>query len=327
LPAGKWPPDHYTLLGLRPGEGDVARIDHEVHARLAKLRCYQIAHPELASEAMNRLAQAFLCLSDPAARRAYDSEVGATTSLPSVGENGPTMTANAPVPSELSWQGAAPPPVRVEAHTPTEERPTPGAGPETATAPTVATAATAPVAQPADQVYETAHKSPAARRGIGTPAALLDRVVQTRALLLVWERLGKFLSKPQRRLTRMTEEKELTKRLGELSELMDDFPPLLGQPGQPGYRVVALAHLGMTPVMFKMLDANQRQALAQDWIAGRVVLLAHRQFLRQEVKAVRRQTQLGRAIRAGRALLNDHPAWVVSTVLIIGMVALFFSLS
>jgi hypothetical protein len=108
---------------------------------------------------------------------------------------------------------------------------------------------------------------------------------------------------------------------------MDDFPPILGQPGQPGYRVVALARLGMTPEMFKVLDANQRQALSQDWIAGRVVLLAHRQFLRKEVKAVRRQNWLGRGVRAVRAALNDHPAWVVTSVLAAGIIVLLVYLN
>src|SRR5438093_1194403 len=78
LPPGNWPPDHYTLLGLPPGEGNPERIDQEVHARLAKLRCYQISHPELATQAMNRLAQAFLCLTDPSAKKAYDCEIKIT---------------------------------------------------------------------------------------------------------------------------------------------------------------------------------------------------------------------------------------------------------
>ena len=76
LPTGHWPPDHYALLGLNPGEGDIVRIDQHVQERLAKLRCYQLSHPDQATEAMNRLAQAFLCLTDPAAKRAYDQATG-----------------------------------------------------------------------------------------------------------------------------------------------------------------------------------------------------------------------------------------------------------
>ena len=56
LPGKTWPPDHYTLLGLPPGETDCARIEQRVHELLARLRCYQISHPGPATEAMNRLA-------------------------------------------------------------------------------------------------------------------------------------------------------------------------------------------------------------------------------------------------------------------------------
>src|SRR5688500_9952169 len=73
LPAGAWPPDHYQLLGLRPGETDVALIEQRARQRLDKVRCYQLAHPEQATEALNRLAQAYVCLTEPAAKRRYDA--------------------------------------------------------------------------------------------------------------------------------------------------------------------------------------------------------------------------------------------------------------
>src|SRR5207248_9439813 len=72
LPPGSWPPDHYTLLGVAPGEGDVARIEQQVQERMQQLRKYQLTHPELATQAMNSLAQALVCLTDHAAKHAYD---------------------------------------------------------------------------------------------------------------------------------------------------------------------------------------------------------------------------------------------------------------
>src|SRR5712692_10552819 len=75
LPAGKWPPDHYSLLGLQPGEADAARIEQQVHERLEAVRRHQLGHPDLATEAMNRLAQAFVCLTDAAAKKAYDAQL------------------------------------------------------------------------------------------------------------------------------------------------------------------------------------------------------------------------------------------------------------
>ena len=40
---------------------------------MEKVRRYQLNHPELATEVMNRLAQALVCLTDPAAKQAYDA--------------------------------------------------------------------------------------------------------------------------------------------------------------------------------------------------------------------------------------------------------------
>src|SRR4051794_41288939 len=75
LPPGRWPPDHYTLLGLEPGSADVAQVEGHVLDRMERLRRYQLAHPDAVTDAMNRLAQALVCLSDPAAKAAYDANL------------------------------------------------------------------------------------------------------------------------------------------------------------------------------------------------------------------------------------------------------------
>jgi hypothetical protein len=70
-----WPPDHYELLGLERGQGDPQVIEARVHERMQRVRPLQIAYPEEATEAMNRLAQAMSCLTDPAARHRYDESL------------------------------------------------------------------------------------------------------------------------------------------------------------------------------------------------------------------------------------------------------------
>jgi hypothetical protein len=362
LPAGKWPPDHYTLLGLKPGEGDIACIEQHVHDRLAKLRCYQLSHPEQVTEAMNRVAQAFMCLTDPAAKRAYDGPASGKADVARKPEaNGglprkkaavaPEViaTARLPVPASLDdtdvalraktqvdWK-QAPPPIRAPVEksdesrtdwkavppreapdaspTPAPEPPAEAAAasplPATETPETVTDPAALPISQPADVVYQTAYASPEARRGLGTVQKVIDRVYATRQLLWAWEQAGKYLNKPKRRLTRTGEQNELYRRLREIEELMDLFPRILGQPGQPGYRVIAMARLEMATDMFNMLDPVQRAALARDWLAGRVLLLEHRRYLRHELKILRRQNWLKRVVRAARAMINDHPAWVL----------------
>ncbi len=75
LSASSWPPDHYTLLGLRPGEGATDEIEMRVLERMDMLRRYQLLHPEQVTEGMNRLAQAMNCLMDLDSRRAYDAKL------------------------------------------------------------------------------------------------------------------------------------------------------------------------------------------------------------------------------------------------------------
>ena len=90
LPTDVWPPDHYSLLGLRPGETNPQLIEERVHQRLDTVRRYQMTHPDPATEAMNRIAQAFVCLSEAASKRVYDAALfGTAATQPSA----PTETA------------------------------------------------------------------------------------------------------------------------------------------------------------------------------------------------------------------------------------------
>src|SRR6516165_6342633 len=75
LPPDRWPPDHYALLGLPAGDVDSAAVEERVLDRMERLRRYQLAHPDAVTDAMNRLAQALVCLTDPAAKAAYDASL------------------------------------------------------------------------------------------------------------------------------------------------------------------------------------------------------------------------------------------------------------
>src|SRR5580704_11862745 len=86
LPADRWPPDHYALLGLPVGVVDPAAVEERVLDRMERLRRYQLAHPDAVTDAMNRLAQALVCLTDPAAKAAYDASLrpGSPPAAPAV---------------------------------------------------------------------------------------------------------------------------------------------------------------------------------------------------------------------------------------------------
>ncbi|MGE3807463.1 MAG: hypothetical protein AB7K24_22595 [Gemmataceae bacterium] len=77
LSVESWPPDHYTLLGLERGESRLEQIEEHVHQRLLTLRQYQLSHPEHATEAMNCIARAFMCLTDAEAKKTYDASLPA----------------------------------------------------------------------------------------------------------------------------------------------------------------------------------------------------------------------------------------------------------
>ncbi|HEV2949212.1 MAG TPA: hypothetical protein VGX70_17695 [Gemmataceae bacterium] len=98
LAVENWPPDHYALLGLPRGEGDSQVIEDRVHERMQRVRPLQIAYPEEASEAMNRLAQAWSCLTDPVARSAYNQSLLGTPGRLSPNNNAPPDPEDA-----LSW--------------------------------------------------------------------------------------------------------------------------------------------------------------------------------------------------------------------------------
>src|SRR5262245_32775945 len=105
---------------------------------------------------------------------------------------------------------------------------------------------------------------------------------------------------------------------------MEDFPRILGHPGKPGYRGVAMGRLSMTAQMFNSLDSDEREDLARDWDSGHKVLLSHRQFLRRQFRTLRRRGLFHLVMKAVRGAINDHPVWVALGT--IGAVALVYFL-
>jgi hypothetical protein len=358
LPPGNWPPDHYTLLGLEPGADDVARIEEHVQQRLEKVRHYQLTHPDQATEAMNRLAQALICLTDPSAKQAYDlllfgkhpeaapAAVAVSASPPSVTPTPARSSRSVRVPSLTTVQvppGDAPPAER-RGGMPTPARGTPATlaqtplppvmpveplalpaappepPPQTEPAPELPPllpAVAVPGGTPAPQrrkeesPAEAGRSSRVARRGLGTKRALYQRIVRTRQLLHAWEQAGRFLAWPKKRLNKAADAAELVRLMGAIRDLLQGFPPLLGEAGQPGYLVLTLARQQAVVPTFQTLISSQREALARDWWAGRELLEAHRDYLRQEVRGMRRKRAWGWMVRAVVAFLTDQPGWVL----------------
>jgi hypothetical protein len=395
LPPGCWPPDHYRLLGLEPGEDDVHLIEQRVHQRLDSVRRYQMMYPEQATEAMNRLAQAFVCLTEPSAKRVYDAELlGSKITPPKIppprpreqpaqppGPSGRTPRPGDPRPEPVMGPPPLPPIVRAppplppsrppdapRVQEPTPEAPekllvdqppprpevvaepvavvtmsSPGASPSPAPTPapheppaptrvdpeanthadlqgdteTVPSEAREPV----DEVLLLA-RSPAARRGLGTRWSLLRRRTLTHRLLLLWGEAEHFFEDPGHRPSR-PEATACLRLVQKISDALEDFPPLLGEAGQPGHLLLALAERETARDILK-LDAHQRESLQRDCKAGLKLLRAHRDFLREEMRAVRRRGWRERWFRAIRSFVNERPALAILTLL--GLLALVIAL-
>jgi hypothetical protein len=366
LPPGDWPPDHYTLLGLEPGAVDPARIEHQVHERMQRLRSYQLTHPDLATEAMNRLARALVCLTDAEAKKAYDREQSSETkATASEAANTPQMaaqnTANLPStqpsvlagsagleskPSEAGdaaasreavarfpeehtlsdWQSTPPPPrqprelPRSASSEPMNQEVAesfifPGLGGGGTTIDT----SSIPSSETTNPALGEHLRAAFSRRGLRSKAGLYYQVTRTRQLLWTWEQLGKYLSRPTRFVNRPTEATDLIHHMGVIRELLPcellpSATPLLGEAGQPGYLVLALARQQMIVPMLQTLLPSQREALARDWQAGHGLLRSVRQFLREELRIARRRRGWRHVLRLMGTGLRDHPGIVLLLV-------------
>lgn len=330
LPSDPWPPDHYALLGLHPGDMNVQQIEERVHEKLLRLRPYQLHHPEQVTEAMNRLARAFTCLTDPVAKKTYDASLfqaaadgmpppatGVGDALPSVDPLawlfGPwsklavqSSTTRASIQTVIDW-ASTPPPCRIRA-----------AAAQVVSPPLPeATPAAAAESAPTDPMRE-AVCSESARRGLGTRRGLYQRCLATRRLLQAWERAGKTLNQPDWRPTGTREARELIRSLRGITSRLEEFPPVLGEAGQEGFWVVSLARQEMIVPIFRALDAAQRETLARDWRDGRSLLTAHRRFLHAEWQTLRRTGRWGRLRRAADFVFHEHPLlWLIPAALLL----------
>jgi hypothetical protein len=325
LAGDAWPPDHYRLLGLPPGEADAARIEQQVHERLEKVRRYQLLQPEHVTEAMNRLAQAFVCLTDAEAKKAYDAKLFRPATAPVVAvEEAPTADSRDPLAWLYGGQDATRAVTQLDvpvigdrqAEESSAERDeddsseTAGPNPQTTEIPAFVPPPVRrhleTISKKKDIILEAAHKSLPARRGLGTKRALYHRIARTRQLLRAWSEAGEYVGHPERKLAKPIEATDLIHALITLRTQLKSFPPLLGQAGQPGYLVIALARQQVIVPTFQTLLPSQRDSLARDWRAGLKLLHAHLEFLRQELRSMRRRGLLSRTFRVMNSLFHSH---------------------
>jgi hypothetical protein len=350
LPPASWPPDHYTLLGLARGKGDVAEVEARVLDRMEQIRPHQLLHPELVTEGMNRLAQALICLTDSVARAAYDRSLGIPPPPFEVVEDEPEAAKPliptqqielpsdevGPLAAEIGPEGPhgeakrlpyevveepnpprKPPPYEVVPDAP-RRRPPPlpyevvpdEELPEAELIP-------AEVVEPLE-LPESAEplSAPVSRRG------LYRRLAAIRKAMRAWEKLGPTYGTPAEALATPVAVLLLVQALAEAREALPGVSRVIRGPESPGGMVAALVRLPHAIHAVRVLLPAQRQAVARDWRRGYEALRRERVRLREMVLAARPRAHREPAIRVLRAVRRT-PEWVL---LLAALAALFIAL-
>jgi len=334
LPENTWPTDHYSLLGLPQGEVNTARLEDRVHERMGSVRRYQLTHPEEVTEVMNRLAQALLCLSDPYSKANYDLQL----------QSGQKLERNAPLPAppepgrlsadnenlrpesqesptsqngvESDWLNFPPPRRRPLAPVPALNE-TPARGSANGAAGSAITEEPSTEKRSPESAQASAAEAFAAvplPGGISrflTKSALYARIAQVRRLCLHWEQAGVYLNDSNRVLRRPAEATELIQHMNAIREIAWRTPKLVGQAGQAGYLVLALARQQMVVPTLQTLLPSQREALARDWRAGQERLREERHQLKREVHDFRKRSKWRHGLRLLAASLVRNPGLVL----------------
>lgn len=328
LPSGPWPPDHYVLLGLPAGPCDPADVERRVLDRMNRLRQHQLRQPEVVTEGMNRLAQALICLSDPAAKAAYDAELGVAVPLPP--DEPPPTTA--PLVTEVPFEPGLLPP-----GAPPPSPGLPPAPPGTLVVKLPYDILPAADLPPAFAVAEAEplpdDRGPAPRPAALPPPDLTDRaarrwvyarLARIRQAVRAWELLRPVLADPREPFDRPARVLLLLEAVREVRPLLPPVREVVGGAGRPGGIVAALLALPGLLDTLRSLLPDQRQAVAIDWRRGQVEL-------QREYRRLRQLSRAGRESRtgppAGRVLLRwlrDTPEVVLVVLAAVALVVAMF---
>jgi hypothetical protein len=341
LPGGPWPPDHYALIGLSPGRSDPEEVERLVLDRMARLRSHQLLHPELVTEGMNRLAQALVCLTDPAARAAYDAELGILPALP---------------PQYASDVGLPPPPSPISAGEaipgfpiPTDDEPappdatqiieipfTPGLVPPDTGSPPPFEIIEDNSPLPVNLPYEVVAEPMVGTLFIAPPRMawqpnsrreLYTRLASVRRVRSAWARLESLLGNPQEPLDRPIRVLALLEAACELRSSIDAVPDVIGEPWLPGGMIAALIRQPLSLDALRVLLPDQRQALAQDWREGDADLDREYNRLRELSRSGRKRRRpfrrRNRLMRAAGWSLRNPESLLVGLGIVLLAVAFF----
>jgi hypothetical protein len=154
---------------------------------------------------------------------------------------------------------------------------------------------------------------------LASTRALYRRIARLRKTLRVWISLQRSLAEPTWRPARPADANLLTAALDELGRAGQSLPPGLGNPGENGYLVMALARQQVALSTFQALLPGQREILARDWHGGRAILEDHLRALRSEVKASRNRKPLRHTLASTTLFLFERPELVLGILALLAL--------
>jgi len=337
LPDGPWPPNHYALIGLKPGEGTPVEIESRVLERLELLRRYQLPHPDEATEGMNLLARVLDTLTDPEARLKYDAKLGLKAPVP-VEDESPFVddTLNTlfpgvpPLPSRpekpsfvfdeelVVPEAILLPEVEYESNV-VDEPDFEENEPEPALPVAILLPVPPPIARLDDSKAREERKS---SRPKSPKRELYADLARVRKVLRIWERARPLFSDVEQTFLRRTEMLALMSCLAELRPLLSTVPDLIATGRRPGAIVAALARQRLMFDTLRSLLPDQREALAKDFRGAHYRLAGYYNELRDEVARMNEQTWMRSTGRPMVRYLANHPEWLI---LPLGILALIVS--
>ncbi|MBX3398910.1 MAG: hypothetical protein KF873_09225 [Gemmataceae bacterium] len=319
LPAGDWPPDDRTLLGLASGPFTADEVEMRALAQMERLRPHQLKHADLVTEGMNRLAQALIALTDeanranrPAAKPADDLDdlVLDADRLPGAQ---PIAASSASVVLEAEVVSAGPRMVdRMAARKPRKPRPAKSKPAPESTQPTEPPVRV-PDAEPVPP--GTVYRPDERRKGYAELVAL-------RRLLKNWERLQPYFAAPSEPLATPSAV------FGFIDSVRDCRRSVavdgdLAWFGEHGQLVLALVRNPLALPIFRELLRGQRQELATDWARTTARLRACYRGLRSELRNTKPRRKWGATLRDAERWMRANPEWLMGMLLLFAVVLAF----
>jgi curved DNA-binding protein CbpA len=345
LPKGCWPPDHYQVLGVERRQVTAELVEHQVHERMEIVRRYQLAHPDEATEAMNRLAQAYVCLTDPDSRADYDAAPAfrgrAGVGIGTGAAGADAQAADGVLPLDTRRPCPNPPPAMVdipvlvlEAEEARTEVGKQGSKANIRAAerevPTLAPRAEDRLVEKGLQpfVFDVTPQritapGPARSARNSNRRTSYRRAVQLRRLLRAWQTLQRTVGDPSWRVTQPAEAARLMRNLAEVDATSRQASAGTGNSAEAGHLVIALARQQTAAATFQELLPGQRQALAKDWHDRLVQLEQFQRDLRRDLLATRKHRPIRRGAARALAYFADRPGLIL---FLLGLLALQIAL-